>query len=191
MKKTYFYTLSDPRSIDNIRYVGKSDTPFERYNSHLHEKGNYHRCYWISSLKKEGLKPYLEIIDEIEYNTKKDWEFWEKHYISLYKSWGFDLVNGTIGGDGIDKGHKMPPRSLEHMERIKTSKIKNGTWCKSHSLETKKKLRLKQLGVKPSEETKLKRKATIASWPEDKLKAYNEARTKHWRLYTRSAFITK
>lgn len=53
---------------------------------------------WIKGLKKEGLKPILEIIDEVD---KIEWKFWEKHYISLYKSWGFRLTNLTEGGDEV------------------------------------------------------------------------------------------
>lgn len=39
------------------------------------------------------------VIDEV---SKSEWQFWEKYYISLYKSWGIKLVNLTDGGD-------MPP----------------------------------------------------------------------------------
>jgi hypothetical protein len=42
--------------------------------------------------------PKLEIIDIVKIN---EWAFWEQHYISLYKSWGFNLLNSTIGGKNI------------------------------------------------------------------------------------------
>ena len=34
-------------------------------------------------------------IDEVN-----DWKFWEGHYISLFKSWGFKLGNKNNGGGG-------------------------------------------------------------------------------------------
>lgn len=175
MEKSFIYILIDPRN-QQVRYVGKSDNGEERYPKSwkLSKKEGRHKRYWVESLLKLGLEPLLEVIDEVNIF---EWEFWERHYISLYKSWGFDLTNLTIGGDGISKGHKMPPRSSEHMERIKASKIKNGTWRKSHSLETKKKITNSRLGILPSEETKLKRKTTILSWSLEKQQDYNKRRT--------------
>jgi len=41
------------------------------------------------------------VIDEVNEN---EWKFWEKHYISLFKSWGFDLENKNNGGGGPSKG---------------------------------------------------------------------------------------
>jgi hypothetical protein len=37
------------------------------------------------------------IVDKVE-----DWRFWEKYYISLFKSWGFILENKNEGGGGTD-----------------------------------------------------------------------------------------
>ena len=31
----------------------------------------------------------------------KEWKFWEKYYISLFKSWGFKLENKNEGGGGV------------------------------------------------------------------------------------------
>ena len=39
----------------------------------------------------------MEVIDEVNLEM---WEFWEQYYISLFKSWGFNLVNSTDGGGG-------------------------------------------------------------------------------------------
>lgn len=67
--------------LNNIPfYIGKTTT--------LNQRKSYHK-------KTYGSNIHLEIIDEVE-----DWKFWEKHYISLYKSWGFELLNKNNGGGG-------------------------------------------------------------------------------------------
>jgi hypothetical protein len=35
-----------------------------------------------------------------------EWKFWEKFWIQLMNSWGFDLVNHTCGGDGLTYGNQ-------------------------------------------------------------------------------------
>jgi hypothetical protein len=140
MKNTYIYSLSDPIT-NNVRYIGKSDNPEKRYTTHLAEYGGYHKVCWIKSLKKIGLKPKLDIIDCIPDN---EWQFWEEHYISLYKSWGFKLTNILAGGNG---GY-LPGEKNPKLER-------------KHSEETKEKIRQSKIGHKQSEETKLKRSESL------------------------------
>jgi hypothetical protein len=69
---------------DNIPfYIGKTK------NKSLHR--NYQHKYTY------GDNTVLEILDEV---NPDDWNFWEKHYISLFKSWGFVLDNKNNGGGG-------------------------------------------------------------------------------------------
>ena len=95
---TYIYVLSCPET-GLVRYVGKSNVPEKRYKTHcrvdLLETSK--KVSWVKSLNKRGLKPVMNIIDEVPFC---DWKFWEKHYIKLYKSCGARLVNSTDGGDG-------------------------------------------------------------------------------------------
>ena len=76
------------------------------------------------------MKPIMEIIDEV---PQEQINFWERHYISLYKSWGFELKNGTQGGEGSYKP----------------------------TLETRIKMRNAKLGRKQSIETILKRSKSM------------------------------
>ena len=100
-ENTFIYALTCPIS-DNIRYIGKSDIPKARFAAHLRRKEvNPHKDNWIKSLALNGLLPKLEILDTV---PKSEWEFWEKHYISLYRSWGVPLVNILDGGDGNSLG---------------------------------------------------------------------------------------
>lgn len=125
---TYIYALIDPRT-DHIRYIGKTNNPEIRLKNHLKSFQLSYKTKknsWIKSLLKNNLKPTFEIIDIININ---DWSFWEKHYISLYRSWGFNLTNLDLGGYGVS----------------------------TLSEETKRKLSILNLGKKQSQETLNKR----------------------------------
>jgi hypothetical protein len=143
--KTYIYTLSDPRYKDCIRYVGKADNPKQRLTcGHLQSaslKTKTIKNSWIKSLKKENLVPILDIIDEINYESSAEWKFWEQHYISLYKTWGFNLTNGTQGGEGFASGELNPnkrPEAREHLRKLVAGR--------KYGDEFKMKCRIKKLG---------------------------------------------
>ena len=109
MKKYVFiYTLEDPIT-NEIRYVGKTNNLKVRYSNHLVEKAKCHRKNWIKSLKNKGLKPIMKVLDAV---PEKEWQFWEIFYISLLKTWGFSLVNGSAGGMG-NNGIKLPTVSVK------------------------------------------------------------------------------
>jgi hypothetical protein len=74
MPTTFIYALCDPRTLE-VRYVGKSNNPYERYCQHLVEKGNTHKCFWISTLLKVCLNPILQILEQCDISE------WEKREI--------------------------------------------------------------------------------------------------------------
>ena len=130
-KTTFIYTLEFPKG--NIRYVGKSDNPKRRYKTHILESESCtltHKKAWINSLLKENKKPILSIIDEVNFD---DWSIMEQYWVSQFKTWGFDLVNSTIGGDGFVNS------DLEVREKIRNTlkeKYKSGeieVWNKGKS----------------------------------------------------------
>jgi group I intron endonuclease len=138
MRTTFIYCLFDPIT-DAPKYIGKSDNPKKRFLEHMNEKYNNRKCNWIKSLKKKNLKPYLEIIDEVNIDV---WEIMEIMYISLFKGWGFDLVNGTYGGDGAHSRELNPMYGKRGKD--------NPNYGKKLSEERKNKLRENQLGSKNS-----------------------------------------
>lgn len=120
--KTFIYTLSDP-TTKVVRYVGKTINPHKRFTDHCRKTNDrHHRAVWISSLRHKHQKPLMEIIDEVDFDQ---WEYWEIYWISVFKSWGFDLVNGNDGGKGTcsietrekhrinSTGKKRSPESIE------------------------------------------------------------------------------
>lgn len=128
MNTTFIYELFDP--IKNIPfYIGKSNTPYKRLKTHISDiyyknksRINYDKIKVLESILSRNKKPILNILDEVK---ESEWQFWEKHYISLYRSWGFNLTNLTVGGDGITdltgeigkkisiaiKGHTVLPKT--------------------------------------------------------------------------------
>jgi hypothetical protein len=116
MKTTFIYTLSD--SNGQVRYVGKSNNPNYRFKKHLIEskKAKTYKEKWINTELSNNRKIFLDIIDEVE---NEDWSFWESYWISQFITWGFNLVNGTSGGEGSD-GFKGKKHSLETIKKIKS-----------------------------------------------------------------------
>ena len=123
-KYVYIYSISEPDS-KIVRYVGKTKFSLEkRLKQHLKEKVKCHRYYWIQSIIKKGKVPIIQIIDEV---PEDNWQFWEMYWIEQFKNWGFNLVNSTNGGDGID-GFKHSKETIELLRKLGTGR--------KHSKET-------------------------------------------------------
>lgn len=105
MKNTvYIYTLENPITGE-IRYVGKTKNPKMRFHNHCNKlhNTNSHKRNWINSLRNLGLRPIMNIIDEVE---ESEWHYWEKYWIQQLKNWGYNLTNHTSGGDGLTLGNE-------------------------------------------------------------------------------------
>lgn len=150
--KTYIYCLKDPITKE-IRYVGKGNEPMKRYYKHINLYGNNkHKQAWIIGLKKKGLKPLVEIIEEVNKNL---WQEKEKYYISIFRESGYKLLNNTDGGDGLE-GWKHSKKTKNKMRK---TAIKNGNKPPSRkgikqTIESKKQNRISHLGKKHSEKSK-------------------------------------
>ncbi len=123
MKTTNIYTLTDPIT-KKIRYVGKANNIKERYRAHLNKaiKCSLHKKNWIESLKRKGVKPIMEVIDIV---SIEDWFFWETYWISQIKTWGFNLINQTEGGDGCTFGNATSFK-LGHGSKLIVALTKTG-----------------------------------------------------------------
>lgn len=117
--ETYIYTLSDS---SGIKYVGKSNDPLDRLKSHLKDckKKRTRKERWIHGMLERNELPVLEIIDHVPNNM---WSFYESYWISQLKAWGFDLVNGTEGGEGSN-GFKGKTHTKETIEKCRSARYK-------------------------------------------------------------------
>jgi group I intron endonuclease len=105
------YKLIDPIT-NEIRYIGLTFNNLkQRLKSHCSEKSKSHKSNWIQSLKKQGLKP---VIESIEDNILSYVEVCEREifYINKYKSEGHRLTNMASGGN---KNKKMSDETRKKM----------------------------------------------------------------------------
>lgn len=157
-------------SLDEIpRYVGKTLNIKNRLSGHKRDKANTRKTAWIKSVGASNLQ--IHQIDEVPEN---EWSFWEIHYISLFKSWGYSLVNSNDGGEGGNRlfgkdnpywkggiseklpcpkcGKMIPPQQKTCMgcQVYQRNGENNSFFGKSHSNEMKEALRKKMIGKKPT-----------------------------------------
>jgi group I intron endonuclease len=169
------YTLSHPTTGD-VRYIGQTSKSLEnRLIRHLYE-ARQNKCYrhrWIISLIKLGLTPKIELLDHCE---TFQWSETERYWISMFKFWGFKLVNGDDGGRGtkglkhseetkkiLSASRRGIPQSQETVQkrvakntgkkRSKEFCDKNAKWWigRNHRPETREKMSLAKRGKRPSD----------------------------------------
>lgn len=123
--KTYIYILQDPDTKE-VRYVGKTTNFKKRLYQHTNKKvqeysRKRHLSNWLLKLIKNNKKPIMTVIDE----TENDWRSLEMYWISQFKSWGFNLVNLTIGGDGTE-GYTHTKETIKKLSEMITCISPNG-----------------------------------------------------------------
>lgn len=115
----YIYGLEDPRTGE-IRYVGKTVQKLsKRIESHCTPSklaARTHKNSWLKNLRNEGLKPeavVIQVLPEADLSTA------EIYWISTLRDRGFDLTNGTDGGDGATAGkHQISVAGREKLSRL-------------------------------------------------------------------------
>lgn len=159
--KTNIYSLSDPLTSEVV-YIGKTVRSLnKRLISHKSELFNTKKKQWMQELSAVGLEPKIELIDEVDI---ADWIFWEKYYISLFRSWGLAKFNISKGGGGDfwtgkDRGQEFrdklskswkPNILSDESKKRKSEKLKS----RIKSAEEIEKIRTALLGKKLSVEHK-------------------------------------
>lgn len=141
---TFIYVLNDPRD-GRVRYVGKSDNPHKRWIQHCIKLGSRtHKVHWIQELKSLGLKPELEILEEV---PVAGWEAVEREYIRVFRMVGMNLTNNTDGGEG-SSGILVSRETRERIGKASKGRIV--------SEETRAKISITGRGKKRSPEQRLK-----------------------------------
>lgn len=124
------YALVDTNS--SIKYIGVTRrNPKQRLNNHIYEAKQFplknKRTEWISSSNFQINQIILDVVPE------EETMFWEQFWISLCKTWGFELVNSNNGGGGSLKKSESFSEWLSN-RNIGNTYRKN----KKHSTESKK-----------------------------------------------------
>lgn len=133
------YALMDPRT-SCLRYVGKAVDVERRLKVHLHEKAKTLKNNWLKSLKAKGLKPALEVLEEVDGDGSDAERFW----IASLRAAGARLLNATDGGDGFRGRH-----SEETKARMRAAHL--GMKMPADGVE---KARRRHLGAKRPQSTK-------------------------------------
>jgi hypothetical protein len=108
----FLYGLRCPLSSE-LRYVGKAKNPKARLSAHITQARTKfaRKDNWLRSLERDGLRPILEILDEVPVET---WQVHERGLIARLRQEGVPLLNVKDGGDGPDN----LPRSDSHAAAI-------------------------------------------------------------------------
>jgi hypothetical protein len=102
---------------DNIPfYIGKSKR--HKHREYEHKTSN-------------DVNVFMEVIDEV---FTSEWQFWERHYVSLFKSWGFKLENKNNGGGG-PTSHKLSSKNLISKKLIGVNNWSKGGYHKKSVLQ--------------------------------------------------------
>jgi hypothetical protein len=118
------YALTEPET-NEVRYIGYTTRDLMiRFKEHFKKLSKPNKKNnWIKHLIGQGLEPEIFVVDEVDNSEIK---FWEMFYIDLFNSWGFDLKNGTKGGDGGDTFSYNPNK--EQIRNKIAAITKNRKW---------------------------------------------------------------
>ena len=98
MTEIKIYALVSPTIPDTIRYVGMTKRDLNtRLNEHWCSKNNRQTAIakWVKSLDLKNIKPEIKLLETC---LEKDWEDYEKFYISYYSKNSNKLLNHEPGG---------------------------------------------------------------------------------------------
>jgi group I intron endonuclease len=95
-KSVFIYALIDP-TTNEMHYIGKSKHPKRRLTDHmsLSQPQNEALIGWLRTLKESGLRPTLQILEEV---PSDQWQDRECYWIAYYREHNAPLTNIDAGG---------------------------------------------------------------------------------------------
>lgn len=125
------YGLFDPIT-KLLMYIGYTSNQKRRYKGHCKNKdGNKRKRIWIGELKKQGLKPIMEVIEE--YQTAEELPAAEDFWHDYFRLCGAELLNDPdFIGLGSRKGRKISAETRQKLVGHKVSEETRQKMSKSH-----------------------------------------------------------
>lgn len=150
------YVLVDPRTPDDVRYVGKTVSPLrQRLASHIYNREPSRVVRWIAKLARQGVRP---VIREIERGTDPDWQSREQYWIRWHRERGFRLCNLTDGGDGGLNPSQEAREKMSAAKRGKPLRLKPDSYERAAATR-KARVAAGEIDLTPTPETIAKRAA--------------------------------
>ncbi len=174
---TFLYHLRDPRT-KVIRYIGISRDPVVRMHHHLKKaRKRLRRASWIQSLLREGVLPEMVLLCSFE--TLEQAQLAEVLLIAALREEGLDLVNDTLGGEGVH-GFQHSAEAREAISRKLTGRVlspewraKLSAWQEGRTLPAEHRAKISEGGRRAW----LTRPRTVSQETRDKISATLRART--------------
>ncbi len=105
--------------------------------THLRSDKHGRKSNWVKSLQRLGLKPVMEIVEEIEDETDALWQEAERCFCAFFRSTGATLLNHDEGGNQgkrmdeetkaklriASTGRRHSPEVIERMRAIKIASV--------------------------------------------------------------------
>lgn len=147
---------------NNKKYIGQSIHIHRRWSEHKNELKNniHHNDYLQKSWNKYGTDNFkfyiIELCSVDELDDKED------YYISLYNTMNDDYGYNLLTGVGVNRvisevtRYKLSQAGKKKKSNRDISGSKNPMFGKTHSDETKEKIRQTRIGSKASDETRKK-----------------------------------
>lgn len=133
---TYIYILKCPKT-SIVKYVGKTIHISNRLRKHLNDQRQNKRGNWIKGLISQGLKPILEVIDQVA--PMEDWEERERHWIQYFRDKGEAFCNQTDGGEsGSQQGVPISESHKRAISAANTGRKRSDLITYNQSNKTKK-----------------------------------------------------
>lgn len=119
------YSLTDPRD-GRVRYVGRSENPQRRLLGHLScGDGSPGKRQWIRSLRADGQKPTIAVLETVPFKQAKDAE---RQWIERLVASGASLLNGEVSRRSLTLSFVADTATIAAIHRI-ASTIESRDLC--------------------------------------------------------------
>ena len=146
-----YYVYSHTRNdTGKIFYIGKGK------GERLRKRSNRRNEHWLRIVNKHGFTPHI-LLDNLSEDTAYQYE---KEFIGLYRSLGYELVNHTDGGEG-PSGRPNPRKGIPLTESHKKA-LSDAHKGHTHSPEVRDKISRNSTG-KPRPPRTLEHRRKLAA----------------------------